>query len=190
MKLSKMKLSKTSWLVLTIGIFVIIFAGLGVARFQQFRQKNQLLGEIALAEQVLDRFQLEQLSSQKTELERQLTQTTSQFEAVKAIFSQPIKSVAASNILFDLAESYDLEVTEMSSLDTTDHSLDGIDCSAISLTAKVEGDVTNLVGFIVELNGQLATDVIRSITMTFPEVGSGEKTSADIHLVIYTYQGD
>ena len=111
MTLSKMKLSKTSWLVLTIGIFVIIFAGLGVARFQQFRQQNQLLGEIAAAEQELDGVQLEQLSSRMTELEMQLAQTISQFEAAKAIFSQPIKSVAASSILFDLAESYDLEVS-------------------------------------------------------------------------------
>lgn len=185
-----MKLSKTSWLVLTIGVFVILFAGLGVVRLQQVQEQNQLRGEIALAEQELDGFQREQLSSQEIELEKQLDQATSQFEAVKAIFSQPIKSVAASTILFDMAEAYGLEVTEMSSLGPASDSFDGIDCSAISLTARVEGDVTNLVSFIIKLNSQLVTDVIRSITINFPEVGSGEKASADIHMVIYTYQGD
>lgn len=185
-----MKLSKTSWLILTIGIFVIIFAGLGVVRFQQVQQQNQLLEESTLAEQELDGVQLEQLSSRKTELERQLDQATSQFEAVKAIFSQPIKSVAASSILFDIAEAHDVEITEMSSLGPDSDSLEGIDCSVISLTAKVEGDVTNLVGFIIKLNSQLATDVIRSITVTVPEMDSGEKASVDIHMVIYTYQGD
>ena len=184
-----MKLSKTSWLVITIGIFVIFFAGLGVVRFQQVHEQNQLLGEITLAEQELDGFHREQLSSQEIELERQLDQATSQFEAVKAIFSQPIKSVAASSILFDMAEAYNLEVTEMSSLGASD-SLDGIDCSVISLTARVEGDVTNLVSFIIKLNSQLVTDAIRSITITFPEMDSGEMASVDIHMVFYTYQGD
>lgn len=185
-----MKLSKTSWLVITIGIFVIFFAGLGVVRFQQVHEQNQLLGEITLAEQELDGFHREQLSSQEIELERQLDQATSQSEAVKAIFSQPIKSVAASSILFDMAEAYNLEVTEMSSLGPASDSLDGIDCSVISLTARVEGDVTNLVSFIIKLNSQLVTDVIRSITITFPEMDSGEMASVDIHMVFYTYQGD
>ena len=184
------KLTKTSWWFLTIGVLVIAYTGVGAVRYQQVQQQNELKEELTVAQQELDGFQLEQLSSRQTELERQLEQATSQFEAVKAIFSQPIKSVAASSILFDIAEAYDLEVTELSSLGPASDSLEGIDCSVISLTARVEGDVTNLVSFIIKLNSQLATDVIRSITITFPEMGSGEKASADIHLVIYTYQGD
>jgi hypothetical protein len=185
-----MKLSKTSWWILTVGIFVIFFAGLGLVRFQQIQQRNQLLREITVAEVRLNGFQPDQLSAQKAELERQLDQTTSQFEAVKAIFSQPVKSVAASSILFDIAEAHELEVTEISSLGLDNDSLYGINCSVISLTARVEGDVTNLVSFIIDLNSQLVTDTIRSIAITFPEIDSGEKASADINMIIYTYQGD
>jgi len=185
-----MKLSKTSWWVLSVGIFVIFFAGLGLFRFQQIQQQNQLLREITIAENRLNGFQPEQLSAQKAELERQLGQVTSQFEAVKAIFSQPVKSVVASSILFDIAEAHNLEVTEISSLGLNNDSLYGIDCSVTSLTAKVEGDVTDLVSFIIDLNGQLVTDTIRSITITFPEIDSGEKASVDINMVIYAYQGE
>jgi uncharacterized membrane-anchored protein YhcB (DUF1043 family) len=64
-----LKLSKTSWLFLTIGIFIIMFVGLGAVRFQQINQQNQLNEELALAEAKLNEFQLEQLSSQKGELE-------------------------------------------------------------------------------------------------------------------------
>ena len=185
-----MKLSKTSWWVLTVGIFVIFFAGLGLVRFQQIQQQNQLRKEITVAEVRLNGIQPEKLFAEKTELERQLYQATSQFETVKAIFSQQVKSVAASSILFDIAEIHDLEVTEVSSLGSDNDSLYGINCSVVSLTAKIEGDVTNLVSFIIDLNSQLVTDIIRSITITFPEIGSEEKASVDINMVIYTYQGD
>lgn len=185
-----MRLSKTSWWILTVGIFVIFLAGLGVVRFQQFQQQNDLLWEITVAEHELNGFQPGQLSAQKADLEMQLDQATSQFEAVKAIFSQPVRSVAASGILFDIAEAHELEISDMSSLSSDSNSLYGIDCSVTSLTARVEGDVDNLVSFIIDLNSQLVTDTTRSVTITFPETGSGEKASADINMVIYTYQGD
>ena len=185
-----MKLSKTSWLVLAVGIFVIFFAGLGLVRYQQIQQQNRLRWEISVAEHALKGTQPEQLFEEKTKLERQLGQATSQFEAVKAIFSQPVKAVAASSILFDIAEAHELEVTEISSLASDSDSLYGINCSVMSITARVEGDVTNLVSFIIDLNNQLVTDTIRSITITFPETGSEENPSIDINMAIYTYQGD
>ena len=185
-----MKLSKTSWLILVVGILVIFAAGLGVVRFQQFQQHKDLRWEITVAEHELNGFEPGQLSAQKTELEGQLDQATSQFEAVKAIFSQPVRSVAASSILFDIAEAHGLEITDMSSLSSDSDNLYGIDCSVTSLTARVEGDVDDLVNFIIDLNSQLVTDLIRSVTITFPETGSGEKASVDINMIIYTYQGD
>jgi len=184
------RFTKTSWLLLTIGVFTIAFAGLGAVRYQQVQQQNQLNEELTLAQQELEGFQLEQLFSRQAGLERQLDQATSQFEAVKAVFSHPIKSVDAYSILFDIAEAYDLEVTEMTSPGPASGSLEGITCSIISLTARVEGDVSNLVSFVTKLNSQLATGVVKSITITVPETDSGEKPSANIQLVIYTYQGD
>lgn len=185
-----MRLTKTSWWILTIGVFIIAFAGLGVVCYHQVQQQNQLNEELTLAQLELKELELEQLSAQQTELEGQLNQATSQFEAIKAVFSQPIKSVAASSILFDIAEAYDLEITQMTSPGPASDTLEGITCSVISLTATVEGDVPNLVGFVTKLNGQLPTGVVQSITITVPETASGEKASANIQLVIYTYQGD
>jgi len=37
-----MKLSKTGWLIIIIGVFVIILAGLGTVRSQQVREQDQL----------------------------------------------------------------------------------------------------------------------------------------------------
>ncbi len=182
------KLTKTSWLVLAIGTLFIIFVGLGIVRFQQFQSHKQLRGEIAQAEEVLNELHVEEFTSRRSELEDRLAHTESQFAAVKAVLSQPVNYVVASSIWFDLAEAYNLEVTEMSSPGKVDESLEGINVSAISLIARVEGDVGNLVSFIARLNDQLATCFIKSVTIIIPEAGGGEKTYADIHLVIYTYQ--
>jgi hypothetical protein len=184
------KFSKTSFLALVIGIYVIIFAGLGIFHLQQMHQQNKLLEDSVVAQKKLEAFPTDQLYSRKSDLEKQLKQTETQYEAVKDVFSRPVKSVAASNILFNTAEACNLEVTDISSARPSTDSEFGIDCSVISLTATVEGDVTGLVNFIVKLNGQMATDILRSITITFPDPVTGDRASADVHLFIYTYQGD
>ena len=133
--------------------------------------------------------QLGTLSSRQRELERELSQVASQSEAVKAIFSQPVGSTAVTRILFDVAEAHGLEVTELISSGPAAESLEGVTGPVISLTAKAEGDVLNLVGFITELNNHFTTGVVKLIEITIPETTSGEKASADIQLVVYTHQG-
>jgi len=184
------KLSKTSWLLITIGFFVITFASLGVIRSQQVHQHNQLSEELASAQLKLKGVRLEQLSYQQGELEKGLSQTISQFEAARAMLSQPIESIATSSILFDIAEAYGVEVTEISSSGPASDDLEGIPCSVLSLIARVEGEVPDLVSFITKLNGDLATGVVKSVVISIPEMTGEEKASVNIRLVIYTYQGD
>jgi len=185
-----LKLSKTSWLLLTIGIFIITFAGLGIVRYQQIQEENQLGKELTLTETELNGFQLEQLSYQQAELEKQLSQATSQFETTKAMLSQPTGSIYTSGVLFDTAEAYGVEVTELGSSSLASGELEGVPCSVLSLTARVEGDVSDLIGFITELNNNLATGVVQSVEISIPETTSEEEPSANIQLVIYTYRGD
>lgn len=189
-----MKLSKKTGLVIAIGILVIALIGLGMVISQQADEQNQLNAQLDLIQSRLMGIKLEQLSSRQAELETQLSQATSQFEAVKAIFSQPIGSVAAATALFDVAEAHGLEVTEMTSSTPAIEILEEVTFSVISLTAKVEGDVPSLVGFVTELNSFFTTGVIKSTTITIPETdnetNNEKKASVDIHLVIYTYQGD
>jgi len=185
-----LKLTKTSWVLLAIGVFVITFASLGVFRFQQVRQQNQLDEEFALAQLNLKQVRLEQLSSRQAELEKQLSQATLQFEAVKAILSRPIGSITISDILFDIAEVNSVEVTKISSSGLASEELEGVPCLALRLTTRVEGELPDLVSFITMLNGDLATGVVKSVEISIPETTSEGKPSANIQLVIYTYEGD
>ncbi len=103
--------------------------------------------------------------------------------------------------MFDLAKAYDVTVTEMTSPDPTTENLEGVTCSVISLTAKIEGKVPNLVSFVTRLNSYFTTGVVKSVTITALETVSSDNVStvlettgsdnasADIQLAVYSYQG-
>ena len=185
-----MKLTKKSWLLLTLGVFVITFAGLGAIQSQQVRQQKRLNEELALTELRLEGVQLEQLSAQQETLEKQLSQTISQSETAQAILSHPIGSITSSSTLFDIARDYGVEVTEFSSSGLASGDLAGIPCSVLTLNTRVEGDVSDLIRFITKLNREFTTGIIKSVEISMPETTGDAKSLANIQLVLYTYQGD
>ena len=186
----KLKLGKTSWLLIIIGIIVIPLVSLSFIYYQQITRQNQLSEELALAQTKLNGFQFEQLSSRQGELEEQLNQAKSQLETTRCMFSQPNGGITTSNILFDVAEACGVAVTGISSPGLTVADLNGIPCSVLPLTAAVEGDVPALVGFVTELSNELTTGVVQSLEIIIPEAASSDNSSANIQLVIYSYEGD
>lgn len=185
-----MKFSKTSWLILTVGIPIIAFTSLGIARSQQIHEQNQLIEELSVAELRLNKFQLAELSSQHEELEKQLSETISQLETAKAMLSQPTESIAASDALLDIAETCGVKVTEVGSSGSVGGDLEGLICSVLPLTVKVEGDTFSLISFITKLNSDFMTGVVKSVNISIPQTTGEERPSANIQMVIYTYQGD
>ncbi len=180
-----MKLSKTSLLVIIAGVLIIALAGVGFFYYQQINEQNQLNEQLALAQSRLSGVQLEKLSSQQAELDTQLSQTTAQFEEVRALFSHPFGSIAVTDTLFDIAEAHGLEITVMTSPGLASESLEETTCLVTTLNATVEGDVPNLVDFVISLNSQLATGVVKSITITIPET-TGEMKEGEMKVKIYT----
>ena len=185
-----MKPSKKNWLILTIGILIIACASLVAVRSQQVHEHERLTEELSLAELRLDGSGFEQLLSQQEELEEQLSQTKSQFEATNAIFPQPIGSIAFNDTLFDIAETCGAEVIEISSSGPVSGNLEGIACHVQTLTTRVEGDVTNLISFITHLIDNLTNGVVKSVEISIPKDTGAKKPSANIKLAIYSYQGD
>jgi cell division protein FtsB len=188
LKEPRLKLSKTSWLLIVIGVFIIALASLGVVRSQQIHQQNQLTEELTLAQSKLKKFQLDQLSRREEELERELSQIKSQLEAAKAILSQPNGSIVIAEKLFEIARDYDVVVTEISSPNLTTEELAGIVCTALPLTVRAEGELASLIGFITRLNNELTTGIVRSVEIAIPEMTG--RSSADIQLIVYRYQGE
>jgi hypothetical protein len=185
-----LKLSKTSWILLAVGVFIIMFVGLGAVGFKQANQQDQLNEELTLAQLELQRIQLEQLAGQQEVLGNQLSQTLSQLETAKVKLSPPAVGITSGDILFDVAAAHGVTITEIKSSILASDELEGITCSVLSLMARAEGDVPDLIDFIIELNGDLPIGVIKSVAIGIPEATSEDKSSADIQLIIYTYQGE
>lgn len=207
-----MKLSKTSWIIITVGIIIIAFGGLGIARHQQVLEQTQLRDELSVTAARLQKIQIKPLQSQHSELQEQLDQALSQLETAKDELRQPIESIDVTDAIFEIAEACDMEITRFSSSALSDDKLDGISYSVIKLTITVEGDVPNFISFVIKLNNDFGTGIANSVQMgiedapeeveeeaeeeTEEEEEEEEQTeeepdrsSGTIQMVIYTYQG-
>jgi len=180
------KLGKKSWLFIAISFFLIALVSLWTVYSQQSGVKKQLKEEYALAQTNLSSIQIEQLANNQSELEQQLDDTIAQSEAARETLSRPMNSIIISDILFSTAEANSVNITEVSSSGMTNEELSGVPCLALPLTASVEGDLSNLVAFITQLNGDLATGFISSLDMNITDPASNQKPSVNIQMVIYT----
>ena len=185
-----MKISKTSLLILGTGIFVIAFASLGLINSQRLQEQSQLNDELAIAETRLNKLQLEGLASNKERLEMQLEQTISQFEAAKATLSQPNLAIDVSDNLYSIAEACGVEITNLSSTGLTNDDLESITTSVLPFTTAVGGNVSNLIYFVTRLNGDFVTGAVKSVQITTSNTTSDNGSSANIRLVVYSYEGD
>ncbi len=184
-----MKLGRTSWLILTICIFVVAIASLGTIRSHQVQQQRQLEDELSIAGPRLDKLQLKQLYSQQEEFKEQLKQATAELEATKGALHQSIESIEVTDSLLEIAEACGVEITTVNSPGIASGKLEGIACFLIRPAITAEGDIPNLLGFITKLNTELITAAIESAEITIPEATSQDSPSANIRLVIYDYHG-
>jgi hypothetical protein len=184
-----LKLSKTSYMVIVLGIVASVFAVMWVMRGKQVQEQERLYDELSVATMMLDKVKSEEGLSQQEGLETQISQILSQLETAKATLSQSANSIAVSGTLFDMAGVAGVEITNLSSAPHSAGDWEGVAFSVLPVTVTVEGDVPGILSFISSLNRDLNAAVINSAVITIPEATSEEKPSADIQLSIYTYQG-
>ncbi len=185
----KLKLTRTTLLLIVAGLCFAASVVLSFVVSQQFQEQSQLKGKLASTQSTLQGIRLENISTQQAELEEQLSQATSQLEAVTSKFSPSAGSNNASNRFFDVAEASGLDVIGMTSSGLTKDKFGGLDCLSIVLDAKIEGKMSNVVSFVSKLNSALVASVVKSVTITVPTSG-GDNVSAIIQLVVYTYGGE
>jgi len=184
-----LKLSKTSYLVIVLGVVACVFVFLWVMRGKQVQEQERLNDELSVAMMILDKIKSDEGLSQQEGLETQISQVLSQLETAKATLSQSTNSIAVSGTLFDIAGVAGVEITNISSSPHSAGDWEGVAFSVLPVTVTVEGDVPGILSFISSLNSDLNAAVINSAVITIPEATSEEKPSASIQLSIYTYQG-
>lgn len=186
-----MKLSKTIWLFLGIGIFTIVFASLGMAYAGQVRGQSGLRDELSLAQLRLDKCPPEQLSLQMKAAENKLAGAKSRLKAAKNALSQSTQSIEVTDTLFAIAEACNVEVTEIGSSALASEELEEVTCSLLPLTVQIEGNVPNLVDYVLELSAEFPTGVVKSVEMIVPgEEDERDIPWANLKLFIYAYRGD
>lgn len=192
-----MKVSKTALIFLGVGIFVILVAILGMNYSQQSQEQSRLNQELSLVQLRLEEYASQQLSSQQEELESRLTRLEARLKVTKNNLYQSIQSIEVTETLYEVAEAYDVEIVEVSSPGVSNEELEGITYSFLTLVVTVEGDEeADLIDFIDAWTKEYPTGVVESVEITVPEPPEDEEEtaeelpSADIRLLIYTYEGD
>ena len=197
-----MKLSRTAWLILGSGIFVIAFVSLYMVFLQQGREQERLDDSLSVAQTTLPTLVAERddLASQLTQLESELAQARSLLYKVKAKF-QSVESIEYGEALFDIADDCDLEITKLTASEPRDKEVESepideetqaVTYAITSFTVEVEGTVAHILDFIntIATSEYFTNATIEMVNMDVPEPDEEGEPSATIDLIIYGYQGE
>ena len=193
------KLSKTSWMLLASGVFIIAFASMGMAYLNQSGQQTQLNQELSQAQLIIKKSSTSELVPRKEELESRLAQAKSRLKEIKSNLSHTEENIEACDSLFDIAETCEVEITSISSSPPLNNArLNEATYSTLQLTVKLNGDIPDLINFILNWTQEHPTGVVESVRMGIPSTDSegdeeideeeeeAKQPSANIKLVIYT----
>ena len=193
-----MRFSTTARLILGIGIFAIVIGVVGWFYLQKAQEQSQLDNSLSLAQTTLPTIisQKNDLVSQLTQLESDLAQAESSLAQAKAKFPESVESIEYDEVLFDIADDCDLNITNLTASEPGDEEVESVHFSVASFTVDVRGTVAEILKFLntiatseyspTETNFINAT--IASVNMAVTE--TGWTWSATINLVIYDYRGE
>jgi len=195
-----MRLSRTAWLILGIGIFAIAIGILCWVFLQQVQEQKGLNNSLSLAQATLPRVISERndLESQLPQLESELAQAELLLNGVKARFPESVESIEYDETLFEIADDCVLKITGLIASEPGEEEIEGITYTITSFTVDVEGTVAHILKFIEAIatseyspgETNFINAIIKEVTMEVFEPGAGGKSSATINLAIYGYQGE
>jgi hypothetical protein len=182
-----LKISKTTWIIIISAITFAAFAGLGALSWQLHQTRDLVRGDLALTEEKLAEYQSGRFAYRQEVLELQLNEKVAALKTSRSLFSQPSWYIATT-ALFDIASANNVAVTEIRSAGLDHEKLGEITYTVQWFNTTIKGEVIDLVNCITRLNHDLETSVVKSVTLNVPVNGEG-KPSADLLMVVYTYEG-
>lgn len=183
------KLSKTSWLILAAGVFIVILAGLGLTRSQQLSEQTQLDEALAITMSRLDKLEVTQLELEDAELQQRLDETKSEFAEVKDRLRKTVVSVDVTDELFRIAEYSHVEIMSMITSAQSDGKLGTVSCLTTSINANVRGSTADLIDFVINLNSGYTTGIVKTVNISIPEDTESANSTAAISMSVYSYEG-
>jgi hypothetical protein len=185
-----MKLSKTSWLILSAGVFTVVLAGLGVTRTGQMKEQNKLDEELGMYTSILEKSQAIPLETQLGDLQEKLKESESQLAEAKDRLRQTVLSVDVTDNFFQIANYCQVIVMNLNTSSISKIAINDVSFSTISITASVTGELSSLIDFIISLNKGYTTGFVRSAQLSVEDTsGDTSAAKATINMVIYSYEG-
>lgn len=188
MKKIKFKLSKTGWIILSAGVFIVILAGLGVTYSAQLKENSELQDKLAISELRLDKFNIADLEEQEAALLAQLETSLVEFDNNKTIMQNPVQSIDVTEKCYYIAYESSVVITDIGTTDVQEEEFCGLPCYRIAINVQVEGTVSQIVNFIENINEGFTTGYIETIRMYGER--DEEPPYASIQMVVYSYKED
>ena len=219
-----MKLGRTAWLVLGIGIFAIAFVFLYMASSRQLSEQADIKSSLTLAQNSLPKLisQREVLASQLSQQQSQLSlkqsalaEAESLLSKAEAMFPESIESIDYSEILFKIAQKYNLEVNSLKASEPNDRKVENViyDVTTIEIEVRpadprpttveafqkyIDDAIDNVLKFVdtVVRDGSFTNTTIEVVDMKNLDppdeehIEAAEKPTATIRIVVYSYKGE
>jgi predicted PurR-regulated permease PerM len=185
-----LKLSKTSWLILAVGLFVVVMAALGITRSQQAQEQGRLTDELEASQMSLAGLKIADLQTQLEQLQQQVDKAQLQFDEAQKQLDQTVVSVDVTDKFFSIASNCGVKVINLGTSPIVPSIYEGIGLSITSINAVVEGELAALIDFVESLNRDFTTGLIKSALIDIPPSSSDETPSANIQIIIYSYEGN
>ena len=183
------KLSKTSWLILSAGLFIVVLAGLGITRSQQLQEQSKLEEELGISQKILDKIQIADLRQQSDELQQKIEEEQLQLADAKNRLDQTVVSVEVTDEFYSIAEYCNVLVTNMGTTPIQPNEYESIGLYTTSLNLEAIGELPDLINLVLSLNNDFTTGVVKSFQITIPPSSSNETPSANVQMIIYSYEG-
>jgi len=187
--MKNLKLSKTSWLILSAGVFIVVLVGLGLTRSQQIQEQTGLDEELSVTQKRLDNLQITELQEQQEQLQQRVDEREEELDEIKDRLRQPIASVDVTDEVFQIAEYSNVTIMSLSTTPISGGKLGGVSMSTISVVMSVTGHSSDVINFVINLNHGLTTGVVQMATISIPEDEVEELSSASLNIIVYSYKG-
>jgi hypothetical protein len=160
-----MKLTKTSWIVLIVGVLVIAAGCLGWIYSQQLDRQKQLDIQFSAAQKKLALINLDDLNSQKEQINQQIAQLNALLAEKKARLQAPENSINTTNAILEDAKSHRIDIQSITSPGQSGEQLAGTDMDTLAIDIRFTGNINDIVNFAISLNEKFPTSIENLVQM-------------------------
>jgi len=162
-----LKITKTTWIAIAVGVVVIGGISLFTALNQQSAQKAELQKKLDEAKQKLALADNEKLLAQRDQLNQQIQEFNAQTAEVKAQLSYPKDNIDITQYVIVNAVNCRVELLDLRSPGPGVETLGGVQYETMSMIINARGTTGTISDFVYGLKKVFPTCVIKSLSLNF-----------------------